>query len=453
MFKGIQSIIQNPKGNKNKGLAALQEIKSAEDLLDTKKRKAITHSLQLLLGLEKKEFPELASSLLNNFVEFVQQLPETRSSYYSKPGGFIDHSLERTHVAIKLIRAYFFPGVAVSKAERPTNEAQKLWLYTAFSASILKDIGRLIVDLDIQLYDQHANFLQHWSPFTGSMLNGASHYKYEFIDSSHTDPFRRRTTFLLARQLMPEEGFNWICSDRDVLAIWLALLDDDARDAGTLGPMLQLADAQVIHDFFAHENFIEKGARGAKFMRGPFSASPADATTDSNDMIIAASFLNWLRNQMSGMQIAKDRLLIGDFPLFIVTEGLLIPSELFRQFASQHTQFKSGQAVQNAFLKHGFHLKGEGSSAQHSYMNIKTKEEVSGLVLTNINLAVPASLTAEIASKSPALLVNYAKVPAAMILKVAAVNAISREGALPVREGQQDTNAPGKAKVGPIGHA
>ena len=42
---------------------------------------------------------------------------------------------------------------------------------------------------------------------------------------------------------MPVSGFAWIASNPQVLAVWLALLNEDQRSAGTLGAILIRADA------------------------------------------------------------------------------------------------------------------------------------------------------------------------------------------------------------------
>jgi hypothetical protein len=57
---------------------------------------------------------------------------------------------------------------------------------------------------------------------------------------------------------MPASGFAWIISNPQVLAVWLALLSDDARAAGTLGAILIRADAIAIQRYF--NEFMVKGA-------------------------------------------------------------------------------------------------------------------------------------------------------------------------------------------------
>ena len=109
----------------------------------------------------------------------------------------------------------------------------------------MQGIGKVTVDLHVELYDRSHRHLKEWSPLEGNMVTSGANYKYDF-DNPFPDDFRNRATILLARQLMPEEGFRWIASDKDLFAIWLALLDEDHRGARNLGPILWRADALCI---------------------------------------------------------------------------------------------------------------------------------------------------------------------------------------------------------------
>ena len=78
---------------------------------------------------------------------------------------------------------------------------------------------------------------QSWQAFEGSMLEqkNGDYYKYEF-EKLNRDVLRKRITRILVRQLMPKKGFLWIASNKDVMAVWLAILDDDERDVDSAWP-------------------------------------------------------------------------------------------------------------------------------------------------------------------------------------------------------------------------
>ena len=74
--------------------------------------------------------------------------------------------------------------------------------------------------------------LKQWNPLLESLNNVGSYYTYEFQKDGDIE-FRRRLNLLIAKAIMPPSGFNWIASNPEVLAIWLALLNEDQASAGT----------------------------------------------------------------------------------------------------------------------------------------------------------------------------------------------------------------------------
>ena len=61
-----------------------------------------------LSGLEESRYESLCAILIENLVHYCQSLPETTNSYYSQPGGLVDHALNRTEAALSLFRNLWF---------------------------------------------------------------------------------------------------------------------------------------------------------------------------------------------------------------------------------------------------------------------------------------------------------------------------------------------------------
>jgi hypothetical protein len=81
-----------------------------------------------------------------------------------------------------------------------------------------------------------------------SIKNSITHYIFGFKDE-HNDHLRWQVTPLLARQILPAEGFNWLASNEEVLQAWLGLLSDDQTEMGWL-KVIPLADAQILESYF-----------------------------------------------------------------------------------------------------------------------------------------------------------------------------------------------------------
>ena len=52
----------------------------------------------------------------------------------------------------------------------------------------------------------------------------------------------QRAAPLLARLIVPPEGFRWLTSEREVLAAWLAVISGMPEDVGPLGQIVEEAD-------------------------------------------------------------------------------------------------------------------------------------------------------------------------------------------------------------------
>jgi len=395
MFKGIQNILHKEAVGSFRDPDVL-EVKTAKALLGKKKRQEILDKLPKLLNLDASKYQVMCATLLNRFADFVQLLPETQNNYYSDKGGILDHALERSSTALALVRAYFLPEKADSE---PLTKKQILWAYAVFSACVLHGIGKTVSDLSIELTDRHGKRLRHWAPFEGSIASQGSYYRYNF-EANPSELFRKRSTLILASKLMPIEGFHWIASTRDVLDVWLAMLDEDQRGSGTLGPVLLRADAEAIMNFYRQQKFQIKAARAAMLERARFSESTSflHQTADGTDKKAEANaragfeFLRWLKQQITSRKISVNK---SDSSVHRTKDGALITDKAIEEFtkAKENTKYKSVDSVRQSLMKMGVHTPGEDKSSIHTLVNIDTKSTISGLLVKNYTMIMPGTVT------------------------------------------------------------
>ncbi len=398
MFKGLQGILHkasNKPVSVVRNDSKLKPIETAAVLLEDKRRQDLIEKFPKQLSLSHENYQDLCASLLTRVAEYMQNLPETRNSYYAQNGGLLEHTLQRTSTALNVLREYFLPdGSEAAQLTQP----QTLWAYAIFTASLLHDIGKLVTDFIIEIYDQHHKLIKIWNPFDGAMLTQGTSYDYDF-DTSQPDTFKRRCTILLARQLMPAEGFRWIASNKDVLAVWLALLDDDQRGAGTLGIALWRADAQAIKADFDRmpvKEFKAPEAYKLSQMSSTFSpniptgdadAKPGEATVAGREM------LKWLCQRLGEQSIMNNK-----SPLFYVPGGLLMNADMFKYFMSdainadflrRNPQYRTWQSVRESFIQMGIHENGPGNQATQTFIKTSDNSQMQGVVLNNLNLVLP----------------------------------------------------------------
>lgn len=391
MFKGFQEVMKKqPPKREVPHDPDLMLVKMADELLNNDKAKEAIKKFPNLLSLSAENFDSLCKSLINNYAEFVQELPETRGGYFCLKGGILEHALRRSSIALSILRSYFLPN---GDEKAPLTQPQTLWAYAIFTAGMLQGIGKVAVDLHAELYDRSHRHLKEWSPLDGSMVTNGAYYKYDF-DNPFPDDFRNRATLLLARQLMPVDGFRWLASNKDLFAIWLALLDDDHRGARNLGPILWRADLLAIQEFYDQHGLVAdpKLLEGLELPEGE-DIIPPEKAADA-----VAAFQEWLKEKLKSKEFS-----LGDGPVVAVPGGaVLITNSAFQLFVRESLDFKNWQAVQTAFTGLGIHQIGSTNEIFQQYIRIHDKTSVSGLVVNQANI-LPKDM------KSVAASTRYAK--------------------------------------------
>lgn len=353
------------------------------DLLASDKRQGLIQQIKDWSALDVKRFDGLCLHLMHEMTNYCQQLPETANSYYALPGGILDYALNRTEAALQLFRQFIIQSEGAE-----LSEIQKLWLYAMFSASFLKDIGKLQIDYLVKVFDSIGEPRDPWNPLINSLVSAASYYQFEFLpDQDDKTALRRRLNVLIARLLMPDEGFAWIASNSEVLAAWLALLSDDWRSAGTLGAILIRADAVAIQRYF-NENMIHHVGRGG--IRAPRISTFIDVKPDvklAKDQLMGVEFIKWLTASLDAGQ-----LMLNKPPLLVVPGGLLIHPDAFKLFVRAHPEYKNWQSVQNGFLSLQLHRLNSHGEALSRFEQSNNHQMHEGILFNNYAIALPNML-------------------------------------------------------------
>lgn len=361
-----------------KPLKDLTAIIPPSQFLADSKRQDLLQKIMDTSGFETTRFESTCLSLINHLINHCQSMPETSNSYYSQAGGLLDHALNRTEAAISLFRHFILQEEGVELSEE-----QKLWLYALLSAGLLQGIGKLQLDYRVDLFDMNGQLLKQWTPLIESMASVGSYYLFEFQPEGEDD-LRRRLNILMAKQLMPASGFAWIISNPQVLAVWLALLSEDARAAGTLGAILIRADAIAIQRYF--NEFMVKGM-GNRSGRGNRISTFVDSVPESvadKERIMGVEFIKWLTQQLE-----SGHIMINKAPLFMVPGGMLMSADMFKLFVREHPEFKNWQAAQNAFLSLGLHSLGTDGTAISRFEQANTQQMQSGVVFSEYAVVLP----------------------------------------------------------------
>ena len=364
-----------------KAIKGLVRHIATPQFLAEERRQALLQKMKDLSGLEASHYESLCGVLIENLVNYCQSLPETNNSYYSQPGGLVDHALNRTEAALSLFQEFMV-------LEQPDllSEEQKLWQYALYSAAILQGIGKLFVDYRINLFDSNGQLLKQWNPLLESLVHTGSYYNYEFQKESDIE-FRRRLNLLIARTLMPVSGFAWIASNPQILAVWLALLNEDQRSAGTLGAILIRADSLAIQRYileFMNKNTSNRSGRYGR--AGTFSVSVPESVAEK-EQAIGVEFIQWMIKSLE-----EGRIMINKAPLLMVPAGMVMCQEMYQLFVRHHPEYKNWQAVQNGFLSLGLHRTNADGSTISRFEQVNNQQMYSGVVFSEYAVALPDSV-------------------------------------------------------------
>ncbi|MCW8470359.1 helicase/relaxase domain-containing protein [Fluoribacter gormanii] len=366
--------------SQGKSLKDLTRIVNTNLLLSEDKRQILLKKMRMLSGLETARYDSLCGILIDNLVHYCQNLPETANSYYSQQGGLVDHALNRTEAALSLFQEFM-----VQEQPDLLSEEQKLWQYALFSAALLQGIGKLFVDYRVSFYDLNGQFLKEWNPLLESMTSTGIYYFYEFQKEPEIE-FRCRLNLLLARAIMPGSGFAWIASNSEVLAVWLALLNEDERSAGTLGAILIRAEAIAIQRYLLE--FMSRGivatSGGGRYRAGTFSDGQPETLLEK-EQAVGMDFIQWMIKALD-----SGRIMINKAPLFMVPGGMLMCAEMFQLFVREHPEYKNWQAAQNGFVSLGLHNRAADGGVLSRF---ETKNQMeTGVVFSKYALALPESV-------------------------------------------------------------
>ena len=365
-----------------KSLKDLLPMASATQFLADNKRQVLLEKIKAFSGLEVARYESLCATLIDNLISYCKGLPDSANSYYSQVGGLADHALNRTEAALGLFQEF------IIVEPEGLSEEQNLWQYALYSAALLQGIGKLFIDYRINLYDINGQLLKQWNPLLESLNNVGSYYTYEFQKDGDIE-FRRRLNLLIAKAIMPPSGFNWIASNPEVLAIWLALLNEDQASAGTLGAILIRADSIAIQRYLAE--FLAKaglGRNGGPLGRAGTLSDRVPESLADKEQAIGAEFIQWMIQSLE-----KGLIMINKAPLWMVPGGFIMCAEMFQLFVREHPEFKNWQAIQKAFSSLGLHRRAPDGSLLSRFEQTQNQQMLNGIVFSEYAVALPDTVS------------------------------------------------------------
>ena len=195
--------------------------------------------LRELTGFSRHQFDNLCLDSLRRFANAVQLAPASEAHHHSYPVGLLHHTLEVLEISLSLRRQHILPeGAPPEKSKRSTPR----WTYAVFVATLLHDIGKVLVDQEFTLIFPDGR-RQQWAPLgTPIAATGAERYILSFVANRQ---YRQHQSLGLSMlgTLVPDEGRTWLSEEPDIL-VALEGICNNKPSAGIVGKILREADTR-----------------------------------------------------------------------------------------------------------------------------------------------------------------------------------------------------------------
>lgn len=333
-------------------------ILSSQELLKLNEPHILALKLKQLCQAPSNYYKALYEPVLLNLVDYVQSLPDIRTLNTPMSKQWLIAAMTRTAYAVMLRHRMILPHHAEPKLAA---KEYALWTYVIFSSSLLWHIGKLNTHYTVNLCDEAGTVEKTWNPMTQSLYQAGNYYKIAEIDQNGPASFKQMTT-VMARHLMPEDGFNWIASNDTALQEWLLALVEETGAQGKVLYILEMAKklseqeitcGNIIEELNHYEAILrayndkEEAVKALeKLLDGDKDLPPVELV-DKSDSKIGEEFLRWLRKGIANKSIAINQ---KDALVHISPDGVVLAyPELFQDFCSMFYRHKDWIIVYKQF--------------------------------------------------------------------------------------------------------
>lgn len=304
--------------------AMVFQIKTSKQLLRSVSYQRLMDDIKDITLQEEYVMDHLYAELVRKFAEYVQQLPQP---HINNPDSMLRSAVRRAFI---MLRAFAQDQQAAHGKYYPKTESGSRVLYAVFSAALLFEVGKICTDRKVVLCDEKGNYHCDWDYFNKPILAQGEYYKIRYGNNLASN-LVTEVTHLLAKQIMPAEGFSWLAEDNVLLKLWFIALI--ARDEFfgeckiTLDVEQILATANIELEECDQDGFVPEENLDAEY------------------------FWEWLRDKISN---EREKINQKGSGIYLVDGELVLDyKQLVRDFGRNYARFSTGMILDSQICNIG----------------------------------------------------------------------------------------------------
>lgn len=199
-------------------------------LLQSPLRQQLLENIWRRASLSRAQFNTLYLKPLERYAELVQLLPASENHHHAHLGGLLDHGLEIMAYALKIRQTHLLPIGAPPESQSAQAEA---WTAAAAYGALLHDLGKIAVDLRVELEDGRP-----WHPWHGPISRP---YRFKYVKGREYQ-LHGAASALVYLQVLDTGILDWLSSFPELWRQLIYLLAGQYEHAGILGEIVVQAD-------------------------------------------------------------------------------------------------------------------------------------------------------------------------------------------------------------------
>jgi hypothetical protein len=268
----------------------------AKVLLRSPGHQALIDQVRLMSALPNDQFELLYQNFLNNFAEYVQLLPVKATA---RLGSLLNLSL-------------LYGVNALHYLTENHDNVDSVERYSLFTAAVLYNVEASLIHQRVFITEKGGAHLADWVFSRGSLWDQSAEWYKLFPYRANFVRLRDPVVMLLAKQLLPVEGYDWITSHWSVFVEWLDALSQTGLQGMRFNFILDIIRFDEQDLYLDHLPEVEVEVE------------------ESEDTLIADEFFQWLEREIEEDHLRIDE---ADPDLYLLDDGVFLDSRVVDRFS------------------------------------------------------------------------------------------------------------------------